>query len=59
MELNISPLLTNMGIWYYASHFVADRGRLKLLIESKSVEKLINEMNIMKGFSEFQRVLIE
>jgi len=59
MELNVSPLLTNMGIWYYASHFIADSQRLKFLIESKSVEKLVSEMNIMKGFSEFQRVLIE
>jgi len=59
MEFNLSPLLTNMGIWYYASHFIADSNRLKLLLESKSVEKLENEMKLMKGFSEFKRVLIE
>lgn len=57
-EFNISPLLTNMGIWYYASHFIADSKRLQFLLESKSVEKLENEMNLMKGFSEFKKKLL-
>ncbi len=54
VEFNLSPLLTNMGIWYYILYFIADSKRLQLLFESKSVEKLENEMNLMKGFSEFK-----
>jgi hypothetical protein len=59
LENNASPLLTNMGIWYYASHFIADNTRLKILLESKSITKLENEMTLMKGFSEIKRKLIE
>ena len=59
IEYEVSPLLTNMGIWYYASHFIADSQRLQELLESKSIDKLENEMNIMNGFSESKRILIK
>jgi hypothetical protein len=59
LEFETSPLLTNMGIWYYASHFIADSSRLQILLESKSVEKLEHEMTLLKGFSEFKRLLVE
>ena len=58
LEYGISPLLTNMGMWYYASQFVADKGRLEKLLKKKSVEVLENEMSLLKGFSEVKRSLI-
>ncbi|MGH2611502.1 MAG: hypothetical protein ACRDFB_00460, partial [Rhabdochlamydiaceae bacterium] len=58
-EINVSPLLTNMGIWYYASHFVADKSRLETLLKDKSIFKLENEMRILNGFCEIKRKLIE
>ena len=59
IEFNVSPLLTNMGIWYYASHFIADKQRLQILLEKRSVKELRKEMILMKGLSEFKRLLIE
>jgi hypothetical protein len=35
---NISPLNTNMGIWYYCPNIVADQGRLIEIIKQNDVE---------------------
>lgn len=59
LEYEASPLLTNMGMWYYASQFVADKGRLEELLKNKSVDLLEKEMVLLKGFSEIKRILIE
>ena len=41
-NLKISPLILNMGIWYYSSNFVADKGRLKILLKSGN-KGILNE----------------
>lgn len=58
-ESNVSPLLTNMGMWYYASHFIADSKRLKEILVNQSVEQLESEMSLLTGFRDIKRTLIE
>lgn len=49
-KYNVSPLLTNMGIWFFCSRCVGDQGRLEELLEKPTIKKLDNEMNLLRDF---------
>ena len=57
MEANVSPLIVNMGMWYYASQFIGDNGRLKEILGERNIDILEYEMNLMFGFRNLKKIL--
>ena len=49
---NVSPLLINMGIWYFCSRCVADNKRLVEILKDKDVKILQKEMSLISPFDE-------
>jgi hypothetical protein len=48
----VSPMHVNHGIWYFASHCVADENRLVHLLKNCDVIALQNEIDLMEDFVE-------
>jgi hypothetical protein len=50
LDSDISPLKTNMGIWYFCSRVVGDATRLRKLLEQRSVDILKSELDLIEPF---------
>ena len=48
----VSPLLINMGIWYFCSRCVADSQRLAEILKDKDVKILQHEISLLSPFDE-------
>ena len=57
-KYKVSPLKVNMGIWYYCSNIIADKERLKEIIETKSVLELENERKLLGIFGNRKQILV-
>ncbi len=58
LKAKSSPILVNMGIWYFCSRYIADVGYLKYLLSTPSIEKLNKEVELLGNFGDYKTVLL-
>ncbi len=54
LQNKVSPILVNMGIWYFCSRCIGNSERLIELIQNNNIKVLENELLLMNGFDDYK-----
>lgn len=54
LQNKVSPILVNMGIWYFCSRCIGNSERLIELIQKNDIKVLENELLLMNGFDNYK-----